>query len=244
VKKPLKPSAKDEGIKIPRKLEGKTEGQRRYLEALRSSDVTVCDGRAGTGKTYMAVGHAMQMVQEGKAERIIICRPAVEAGERLGFQPGDVQAKMGVYAEPIYEAIGQFCRSEEEYKAATDPKEGFVKLKPLAFMRGLNFRDAVCILDEAQNATSQQIRMFWNRACKGTKVIIAGSSLQCDLPYGPRDFLDVAYRLSNYQFREGKVSVVKLGLRDIVRSGLIAELEQCMEAEYEDDITDYESRVD
>lgn len=224
-----KPTKRQETtLKIPRKLEGKTEGQDRLIEALNRSDITLCDGLAGTGKTLIAVGVAMNHVRDGRLSKIVICRPAVSSGENQGFLPGDISEKYSPFVEPIYDAVRYFCRDETEFKEFTDPKTGIIKLSPLAFMRGLNFRDSFAILDEAQNATYDQIKMFISRLVSGSKAALIGSSSQCDL-YSPVGFTSAIDNIMNHEYRRGVVSYVRLTRQDIVRSGLLAEILEAME---------------
>jgi len=225
-----KPTKRQEttSLKIPRKLEGKTDGQNRLIEAMMDSDITICDGPPGSGKTFIAVGTAMKEFRDGNVKSIIVCRPAVTAGEEQGFLPGDISEKYSPFVEPIYDAIRYFCTSESEYETITNPKSGIVKLSPLAFMRGLNFRDSFAILDEAQNATYDQIKMFVSRLCYGSKAAIMGSLTQCDLPTS-RGFRDAIDRITSREYRKGKVSFVGLTRKDIVRSGLVGEILEAME---------------
>ncbi len=206
------------GLAIRRKMETPTEGQRRYLEALEASDVTLCEGPAGSGKTYLAIGWAVKELAAGRTETLVISRPIVEAGESLGFLPGDLAEKADPYLAPIWDAIRQHSASDDEAKAIRKS----VDVVPLAFMRGRTFRKSIAILDEAQNATAGQIRMFLTRLGEGSRAVIAGDLDQCDIgePIG----LDRAIRVCDHRFRRGVVSIVRLGPADIRRHDLIAEI--------------------
>jgi phosphate starvation-inducible PhoH-like protein len=222
-------------------VEPATRGQRRYVRAIQESDITICDGRAGTGKTFLAAGVALhEMVgtahydPESRAGSIIICRPAVEAEEKLGFLPGNADRKIAPYLAPVMEAIRLFSKDDDEFKALTDPKVGIVRSIPLAHLRGHTFRDAIVIMDEAQNTTPGQMEMFLTRMGENSRLIIVGDSTQGDLrtPRGepiPNGLAMVIGSLEGKTFRRGRVTVCRLGLADIMRRGLIAEVLEAIE---------------
>jgi phosphate starvation-inducible PhoH-like protein len=179
----------DETILItPRKraIVPKSVGQRRYIEAIRSHDLTFGIGPAGTGKTYLAMAMAAASLMQKKVKRIVLARPAVEAGEKLGFLPGDMAEKVNPYLRPLYDALYDMLDFE---RAEQLRERGQVEVAPLAFMRGRTLNDAFVILDEAQNATSEQMRMFLTRFGFGSKVVVTGDITQTDLPHGARSGL-------------------------------------------------------
>jgi len=164
-----------------RAITPKTINQRIYIEAIRSSDLVFSIGPAGTGKTYLAVAMAVAILNEKQVSRIILARPAVEAGEKLGFLPGDMSEKVDPYFRPLYDAL--FCMMERE-KAILLMEKGIIEIAPLAFMRGRTLNDCFVILDEAQNTTSEQMKMFLTRMGQNTKVVVTGDITQIDLPAG------------------------------------------------------------
>ena len=164
-----------------RAITPKTLNQRLYIEAIRSSDLVFCIGPAGTGKTYLAVAMAVSFLNEKQVNRIILARPAVEAGEKLGFLPGDMSEKVDPYFRPLYDALFQLM---ERDKAALLMEKGIIEIAPLAFMRGRTLNDSLVILDEAQNTTSEQMKMFLTRIGHNTKVVVTGDITQIDLPPG------------------------------------------------------------
>jgi phosphate starvation-inducible PhoH-like protein len=157
----------------------KTEGQRRYLEAISENDVVISIGPAGTGKTYLAVAKAVDALYKKQVKRIILARPAVEAGENLGFLPGDLQEKVDPYLRPLYDALEDMM-PDERVRRALDSQT--IEIAPLAYMRGRTLSDAFVILDEAQNATSLQMKMFLTRLGLNSRVVITGDKTQIDLP--------------------------------------------------------------
>ncbi len=164
----------------------KSDGQRRYVEAIRNHDLTFGIGPAGTGKTYLAMAMAASLLTQKRVKRIVLVRPAVEAGEKLGFLPGDLAEKVNPYLRPLYDALYDML----EYERAQQLKErGQIEVAPLAFMRGRTLNDAFVILDEAQNATPEQMRMFLTRFGYGSKVAVTGDITQTDLPSGARSGL-------------------------------------------------------
>jgi phosphate starvation-inducible protein PhoH and related proteins len=164
-----------------RQIAPKSLAQKRYVEAIRSFDIVFGIGPAGTGKTYLAMAMAVSMLQERKVKRIILARPAVEAGEKLGFLPGDLQEKVNPYLRPLYDALHDMIAAE---RAGQLLEQGIVEVAPLAFMRGRTLNDAFVILDEAQNTTVEQMKMFLTRLGYNSKAVITGDVTQVDLPAG------------------------------------------------------------
>ena len=156
-------------------------GQKRYIQAIRDDDIVFGIGPAGTGKTYLAMAMAVSFLVERKVKRIVLCRPAVEAGERLGFLPGDIAEKVNPYLRPLHDALFDMVDYE---KASAFIERGTVEVAPLAFMRGRTLNDSFIILDEAQNTTSEQMKMFLTRLGYGSKAVITGDVTQVDLPQG------------------------------------------------------------
>jgi len=175
-----------------RQVKAKTLGQLEYVETIRRSFITFAIGPAGTGKTYLAVALAVKALKNREAERIILTRPAVEAGEKLGFLPGDLQDKVDPYLRPLYDALYDLLGSEtvEKYLA-----RGAIEIAPLAYMRGRTLSNAFIILDEAQNATPEQMKMFLTRFGFGSKMVVTGDVTQIDLPAGKRSGLSHAAKL-------------------------------------------------
>jgi len=157
----------------------KSEGQRRYVKAIRENDVVIGIGPAGTGKTYLAVALAVDALYKNRVRRIVLARPAVEAGESLGFLPGDMQEKVDPYLRPLYDALEDMMAPERVRKALDDQT---IEIAPLAYMRGRTLSDAFVILDEAQNSTTLQMKMFLTRLGVNSKVVITGDKTQIDLP--------------------------------------------------------------
>ncbi len=170
----------------------KTANQRRYIEAMQNRDVVFGIGVAGTGKTYLAVAMAVQALMQKQVSRIVLARPAVEAGERLGFLPGDLQEKVDPYLRPLYDALFDLMDAERVTKLL---EKRVIEVAPLAFMRGRTLADAFIILDEAQNTTSEQMKMFLTRIGFGSKAVITGDVTQIDLPTGKRSGLIEAERV-------------------------------------------------
>jgi phosphate starvation-inducible PhoH-like protein len=211
----------DETILItPRKraIVPKSVGQRRYVEAIRNHDLTFGIGPAGTGKTYLAMAMAASWLMQKKVKRIVLARPAVEAGEKLGFLPGDMAEKVNPYLRPLYDALNDML----EYERTEQLRErGQIEVAPLAFMRGRTLNDAFVILDEAQNATSEQMRMFLTRFGFGSKVVVTGDVTQTDLPHGARSGLREARDLL-----EGVngISFCSFTDQDVVRHPLVQKI--------------------
>jgi phosphate starvation-inducible PhoH-like protein len=162
-------------------VRAKTLGQRRYVDAIRKSDIVFGIGPAGTGKTYLAVAMAVVALRKGDVKRIVLTRPAVEAGEKLGFLPGDLQEKVDPYLRPLYDALYDIYGPEQVARAL---ERGNIEIAPLAYMRGRTLDDSFVILDEAQNTTPEQMKMFLTRLGNGSKMVITGDVTQIDLPSG------------------------------------------------------------
>jgi phosphate starvation-inducible PhoH-like protein len=193
----------------------KTAGQRRYIEAMRSRDMVFCTGPAGTGKTYLAVAIAVHMLKHQHAKRLVLVRPAVEAGEKLGFLPGDMQAKVNPYLRPLFDALHDMMDYDQIRRFMAND---LIEIIPLAFMRGRTLNDSVIILDEAQNTTASQMLMFLTRMGHGSKMIITGDDSQVDLPEGVLSGLqDAKLRLQGIK----GLAFITLERQDIVRHRLV-----------------------
>ena len=193
----------------------KTVGQKKYLDAIRKHDVTFGVGPAGTGKTYLAVAMALTALRDGKVSRIILTRPAVEAGEALGFLPGDLYEKITPYLRPLHDALHDMLPAEDIQKHT---ERGTIEIAPLAYMRGRTLNNAFIILDEAQNSTTEQMLMFLTRLGHGSKVVITGDETQIDLPPHKKSGLLEAHRaLKN---TDG-IAIVEFSKRDVVRHPLV-----------------------
>jgi len=193
----------------------KTVGQKHYVEAIRKHDVTFGVGPAGTGKTYLAVAMALAALREGKVSRIILTRPAVEAGEALGFLPGDLYEKIMPYLRPLHDALHDMLPTEEIEKQT---QRNVIEIAPLAFMRGRTLNNAFIILDEAQNSTAEQMLMFLTRLGHGSKAVITGDETQVDLPPHKHSGLLEAHRILTDI--EG-IAIIELGKRDVFRHPLV-----------------------
>ena len=201
-----------------RPVKPKTLGQKRYVDLIRSRMITFGIGPAGTGKTFLAMAMAIQAFRDGDAERIILTRPAMEAGEKLGFLPGDLQSKIDPYLRPLYDALYQIMGAESYLHSA---EKGLIEVAPLAYMRGRTLDNAYIILDEAQNTTAAQMKMFLTRIGFGSKAIITGDLTQKDLPGGVTSGLDTAARvLSGID----EIGFCKLTSRDVVRHPLVQKI--------------------
>jgi phosphate starvation-inducible protein PhoH and related proteins len=196
----------------------RTPTQSTYIRALDGHDLVFGVGPAGTGKTYLAVAQAASYLERGLVERIVLSRPAVEAGERLGFLPGDMREKVDPYLRPLYDALYDVLPPE---KVERDLESGIIEIAPLAFMRGRTLAHAFVILDEAQNTTSMQMKMFLTRHGEGSRMVITGDPTQIDLPPGQKSGLDEAVRLLEHV--EG-IEVVHFSAADVVRSELVARI--------------------
>ena len=207
-------------------IKPKTLGQKRYVDAIREGMITFGLGPAGTGKTYLAMAMAITAFQRNEVSRIILTRPAIEAGEKLGFLPGDLQSKIDPYLRPLYDALYQIMGAES---FAKNSEKGLIEVAPLAYMRGRTLDNAFIILDEAQNTTPAQMKMFLTRIGFGSKVVITGDATQKDLPAGTVSGLDVAVKV--VKNLEG-ISICTLTSKDVVRHPLVQKIVKAYE-EYE-----------
>ncbi len=201
-----------------RVVKARTPTQSTYIRAIEKHDLVFGIGPAGTGKTYIAVAFAAHCLERGVVERIILSRPAVEAGERLGFLPGDMREKVDPYLRPLYDALYDVLPPE---KVERDLETGVIEIAPLAFMRGRTLANAFVILDEAQNTTSMQMKMFLTRLGEGSKMVVTGDPTQIDLPPGMRSGLEEAVSLLD---GVEDISAVRFTGSDIVRRDLVAKI--------------------
>ncbi len=207
-----------------RQIKAKTLGQWQYVEAIRHNYITVGIGPAGTGKTYLAVALAVAALKKKEVERIILTRPAVEAGERLGFLPGDLQDKVDPYLRPLYDGLYDMLGAETVQKYMA---KGTIEVAPLAYMRGRTLNDAYIILDEAQNTTPEQMKMFLTRFGFGSKMVITGDVTQIDLPSGKNSgLIDAAKILRNVP----GIGVMKFSQQDVVRHEIVGSIIKAYEA--------------
>ena len=201
-----------------REVRPRTAGQRRFVRSIEESTLTLGIGPAGTGKTYLAVVMAVRALKRHDVARVVLSRPAVEAGERLGFLPGDLREKFDPYMRPLFDVLGELLDDGVLNKYM---ERGTLEVAPLAFMRGRTLSDSFVILDEAQNATDDQLKMFLTRLGSGSKMVVAGDVTQIDLPAGQRSGLrSAAARLSSIE----DVGVVELDEADVVRHSLVAKI--------------------
>ena len=201
-----------------RQIKPKTYGQKYYVDAINKSELVICSGPAGSGKTFLGVAMAVKAFRAHEVSRIILTRPAVEAGEKLGFLPGDIQEKVNPYMRPIYDALEVLLGAElfERYY-----EKGLIEVSPLAFMRGRNLDDAFVLLDEAQNTTCEQMKMFLTRLGLNCKACVCGDFTQIDLPRGIKSGL--ADSISVLERVDG-ISIVSLENEDIVRNPLVKKI--------------------
>ena len=196
----------------------KTLGQKRYVEAIKNNTITIGVGPAGTGKTYLAVAQAVNAFRAKQVNRIILTRPAVEAGEKLGFLPGDLQQKVDPYLRPLYDALFDMLGAENFQKCQ---ERGDIEVAPLAYMRGRTLDDSFIILDEAQNTTGEQMKMFLTRLGFNSKAVVTGDVTQIDLPDGKRSGLKEAVKvLKGIE----DISIIHLTGKDVVRHRLVQEI--------------------
>jgi phosphate starvation-inducible PhoH-like protein len=207
-----------------RRVGPKSINQRRYLDAIDAHDIVFGVGPAGTGKTYLAMAQAVSFLVAKKVTRIILARPAVEAGEKLGFLPGDLQEKVNPYLRPLYDALYDMLDVE---RVARYIERGTIEIAPIAFMRGRTLNDSFVILDEAQNTTSEQMKMFLTRLGFGSKAVITGDVTQIDLPIGRASGLVEAMKVVNAI--EG-ISFIHFDERDVVRHKLVQQIVKAYEA--------------
>ena len=209
-------------------IKAKTYGQQKYVRAIQEKMMVFGIGPAGTGKTYLAMAMAIQAFKNNEVTKIILTRPAIEAGENLGFLPGDLQSKIDPYLRPLYDALYQIMGAESFIK---NSEKGLIEVAPLAYMRGRTLDNAFIILDEAQNTTPAQMKMFLTRIGFGSKAVITGDATQKDLAPGSKSGLDVALRvLKNVE----EIGICKLTSKDVVRHPLVQKIVQAYD--------DYESR--
>ncbi len=206
-----------------RPVKPKTIGQKQYVDAIREKMIVFGIGPAGTGKTYLAMAMAIQAFKSGDVGRIILTRPAIEAGEKLGFLPGDLQSKIDPYLRPLYDALYQIMGAESYLHNA---EKGLIEVAPLAYMRGRTLDNAYIILDEAQNTTPAQMKMFLTRIGFGSKVIITGDQTQKDLPNGAASGLDTALKVLK---KIGDIGFCYLTSSDVVRHPLVQKIVQAYE---------------
>lgn len=205
----------------------KTEGQKRYIDAILGNDLTFCIGPAGTGKTYLAVAAAASFLKHGQAKRLVLARPAVEAGERLGFLPGDLQAKVNPYLRPLFDALHDMMDFEQVKRFMVND---VIEVIPLAFMRGRTLNESVIILDEAQNTTVNQMLMFLTRLGHDSKMIVTGDPSQIDLPKAETSgLIDAMNRLSGIK----GIATIELERGDIVRHRLVQNIVNAYERKEE-----------
>jgi phosphate starvation-inducible protein PhoH and related proteins len=219
-------SAKDSfGVVKTRKrvVRARNAAQDRYLAALRKFELVFAEGPAGTGKTWLAVGHAVSLLEQGLVERLVLSRPAVEAGERLGFLPGDMKEKVDPYLRPIYDALYDFMDGRMVERGI---QTGMIEIAPLAFMRGRTLSKAAVLLDEAQNATAMQMKMFLTRLGEGSRMIVNGDPTQTDLAPGQKSGLGEAVKLLSAIPRIGHVRFSHV---DVVRHDLVRQIVEAYE---------------
>ena len=208
-------------------IKPKTFNQQTYVEAIRKNMIVFGLGPAGTGKTYLAMAMAINAFKQGDVNRIILTRPAIEAGENLGFLPGDLQQKVDPYLRPLYDAIYQIMGAESYL---SNCEKGLIEVAPLAYMRGRTLDNAFIILDEAQNTTPAQMKMFLTRIGFGSKVVVTGDRTQKDLPYGQVSGLDVAIKV--LEKVDEDIAMVTLTSQDVVRHPVVQKIVMAYE-EYE-----------
>ncbi len=211
-------------------IKPKTVGQKKYVDAIRKQMIVFGLGPAGTGKTYLAMAMAITAFKNNEVGRIILTRPAIEAGEKLGFLPGDLQSKIDPYLRPLYDALYQIMGAESFIK---NSEKGLIEVAPLAYMRGRTLDNAFIILDEAQNTTPAQMKMFLTRIGFGSKVVITGDATQKDLPSGMISGLDVATKVVK---NIDDIAICNLTSKDVVRHPLVQKIVKAYE--------DYEQKME
>lgn len=207
-----------------RKIQPMTAGQATLIEAIKRYDLTLCAGPAGTGKTYLAVAMAVEALREQRIRKVVLVRPAVEAGEKLGYLPGDLQAKINPYLRPLLDAIAEMM-DFEQIKRFTE--QDMIEMIPLAYMRGRTLNEAFIILDEAQNTTVSQMKMFLTRMGRGSKIVVTGDTTQIDLPpQTPSGLDDAMRRLRGID----EVAQIHLSKADVVRHSLVQKIVRAYES--------------
>jgi len=203
----------------------RTDGQSRYVRMMKEKDITICIGPAGTGKTYLATATAAAALKAGQIKKLVLCRPAVEAGERLGFLPGDIEDKVNPYLRPLLDALEELLPIDLVRRYLDT---NVIELSPLAFMRGRTLSQAFIILDEGQNTTVTQMKMFLTRLGQGSKMVITGDVTQIDLPRSvPSGLIDAGHRLKNLD----RIGVITLENADIVRHPLVQKIVEAYEGD-------------
>ena len=210
-------------------IKPKTLGQKKYIDAIKKKMIVFGLGPAGTGKTYLAMAMAITAFKNHEVERIILTRPAIEAGEKLGFLPGDLQSKVDPYLRPLYDALYQIMGADSFQK---NMEKGLIEVAPLAYMRGRTLDNAYIILDEAQNTTPAQMKMFLTRIGFGSKVIVTGDASQKDLAFGVQSGLDVAEKVLE---KISDIAFIRMTSKDVVRHPLVQKIVNAYD--------DYESRL-
>ncbi|WP_293450975.1 PhoH family protein [Planktotalea sp.] len=208
-------------------VQARTEAQKKYIKSLFDNELAFGIGPAGTGKTYIAVAVGVAMFLGGHVDKIILSRPAVEAGEKLGYLPGDMKDKVDPYMQPLYDALNDFLPAKQLTKLLEDKR---IEIAPLAFMRGRTLSNAFVVLDEAQNATTMQMKMFLTRLGEGSRMVITGDRTQIDLPRGVPSGLADAERLLN---QITSISFNYFTSKDVVRHPLVAAIIEAYEADHE-----------
>jgi phosphate starvation-inducible PhoH-like protein len=211
-----------------KKIAPKTVNQKRYVDAIRNGTVTFGIGPAGTGKTYLAMALAVAALQEREVGRIILTRPAVEAGERLGFLPGDMLAKVDPYLRPLYDALYDMLEAD---KLTSYMERGIIEVAPLAFMRGRTLNDSFIILDEAQNTSPEQMQMFLTRLGFGSKIVVTGDVTQIDLP---RDQASGLIQVQDILGRIDAIEFIRFGHEDVVRHKLVQRIVEAYKSHAEE----------
>ncbi|MBO4962496.1 MAG: PhoH family protein [Clostridia bacterium] len=201
-----------------KQIKAKTLGQKAYVDSISKNEIVFGIGPAGTGKTYLAVAKAVSAYKTKQVEKIILTRPAVEAGESLGFLPGDLQSKVDPYLRPLYDALQEMFGLENYQKLI---ERGVIEIAPLAYMRGRTLNNAFIILDEAQNTTKEQMKMFLTRMGEGSRMVITGDVTQIDLPKGKKSGLIHATQILK---NINQIGIVKLTSKDVVRHSLVMEI--------------------
>ncbi len=220
------PASPVDVIHVARKVTPRTQGQARYIQSIREHDITFAIGPAGTGKTYLAVAVAVEALKHHQMRKIVLVRPAVEAGESLGFLPGDLHAKINPYLRPLLDALTEMIDYDQMKRYM---EQDVIEVVPLAYMRGRTLNEAFIILDEAQNTTIAQMKMFLTRMGQGSKIVISGDTTQIDLPRpSASGLIDALARLRDI----AGVNIVQLHKSDIVRHRLVQEIVKA----YEDDV--------